>query len=198
MADATEDFRTQLSLDDQDEVMGKQKTSASPEQTTEQTPDQTTEETPVAIHFEDVSAAAFRVKSGIRNTPCVKSERLSELMGMEVFCKEDYMQVTGSFKERGARNALLLLDKEQKKIGVVTASAGNHALALAYHGKRMIKIYRNMYWARDFWYEKTIPSIKSHFMYRANFWSSINQSPFSLNNHATVRSNITALNGNQY
>lgn len=45
------------------------------------------------------------------------------------------MQYTGSFKERGARNALLSLSKAQKSAGVVCASAGNHALALAYHGK---------------------------------------------------------------
>ena len=43
---------------------------------------------------------------------------------MEVFFKEDYTQVTGSFKERGARNTLLSLSAEQKKIGVVAASAG--------------------------------------------------------------------------
>jgi len=90
---------------------------------------------PTKLHFEDVSAAAFRIRSSIRNTPCVKSERLSDILGMEVFCKEDYMQVTGSFKERGARNCLLLLSEEQKKLGVITASAGNHALALAYHGQ---------------------------------------------------------------
>ena len=46
------------------------------------------------------------------------------------FCKLDLLQRTGSFKERGARNALLLLDESQKKRGVVAASAGNHALGL--------------------------------------------------------------------
>jgi len=104
-------------------------------QATEKDSPVTNGEKPVKVYFEDVSAAAFRIRSGVRNTPCVKSERLSDLLGMEVFCKEDYMQVTGSFKERGARNSLLLLSDEQKKIGVVTASAGNHALALAYHGQ---------------------------------------------------------------
>lgn len=47
------------------------------------------------------------------------------------------MQITGSFKERGARNALNCLNENQKKVGVVTASAGNHALALSYHGKQL-------------------------------------------------------------
>ena len=49
-------------------------------------------------------------------------------------CKLDYLQRTGSFKERGARNALLLLTDEQRKRGVIAASAGNHAQGVAYHG----------------------------------------------------------------
>jgi len=89
------------------------------------------------VSFQDVSAAAYRVRSSIRCTPCGKSESLSDQYGMEVFCKQEYMQVTGSFKERGAANALLQLSDEQKKVGVVAASAGNHALALAYHGSQL-------------------------------------------------------------
>src|SRR4029077_6343371 len=54
---------------------------------------------------------------------------------MEVFCKLDNLQRTGSFKERGARNALAQLPDDQKKRGVIAASAGNHAQALAYQGK---------------------------------------------------------------
>lgn len=92
---------------------------------------------PVEVQFDDVSSAYYRIRSGIRNTPCKKSERLSSMLGMHVFCKQDFMQVTGSFKERGARNALILLSKEQKELGVIAASAGNHALALAYHGKEL-------------------------------------------------------------
>jgi threonine dehydratase len=56
---------------------------------------------------------------------------------MEVFCKLEYLQRTGSFKERGARNALLLLTPEQKHRGVIAASAGNHALGLACHGQEL-------------------------------------------------------------
>jgi threonine dehydratase len=59
---------------------------------------------------------------------------LTELTGMKVFCKLDNLQRTGSFKERGARNALSRLSAEQKKRGVIAASAGNHAQALAYQG----------------------------------------------------------------
>ena len=54
---------------------------------------------------------------------------------MQIFCKLDNLQRTGSFKERGARNALDQLSQEQKKRGVIAASAGNHAQALAYQGK---------------------------------------------------------------
>src|SRR5437870_9896142 len=54
---------------------------------------------------------------------------------MDIFCKFDNAQRTGSFKERAARNALAQLSPEQKKLGVIAASAGNHAQALAYQGK---------------------------------------------------------------
>jgi threonine dehydratase len=54
---------------------------------------------------------------------------------MKIFCKLEYLQRTGSFKERGARNALLQLSPEKKQRGVIAASAGNHALGLAYHAQ---------------------------------------------------------------
>merc|ERR1719400_1809342 len=56
---------------------------------------------------------------------------------MDIYLKKDYMQYTGSFKERGARYTLMMLPEEQKKRGVIAASAGNHALALAYHGGKL-------------------------------------------------------------
>jgi threonine dehydratase len=62
---------------------------------------------------------------------------LSDLTGAKIFCKLDLLQRTGSFKERGARNALLLLDDAARARGVVAASAGNHALGLAYHGRAL-------------------------------------------------------------
>ncbi|GMF64901.1 unnamed protein product [Phytophthora lilii] len=66
---------------------------------------------------------------------CEYSPLLSQRVGYELFLKKDHRQMTGSFKERGARNALLQLTEEEKKNGVVAASAGNHAQALAYHGQ---------------------------------------------------------------
>jgi threonine dehydratase len=86
------------------------------------------------VTFQDICAAAKRVAGHIYESPCPPSIPLSEATGMNIFCKLEYLQRTGSFKERGARNALALLTPEEKKRGVVAASAGNHALGLAYHG----------------------------------------------------------------
>jgi threonine dehydratase len=82
----------------------------------------------------DIEAARARIRGGIYESPCVESIPLSQLTGAHVYCKLDYLQRTGSFKERGARNALLQLSPEQRARGVIAASAGNHALGIAYHG----------------------------------------------------------------
>jgi threonine dehydratase len=89
----------------------------------------------MTVTLEDVRTAHERIRSGIYRSPCPPSIPLSDLTGCKVFCKLDLLQRTGSFKERGARNALLLLDEAQRARGVVAASAGNHALGLAYHGR---------------------------------------------------------------
>ncbi|XP_028176509.1 uncharacterized protein LOC114364523 isoform X1 [Ostrinia furnacalis] len=93
-------------------------------------------ENPQRISFEDVSAAAFRIQSGIVKTPCVKSH-MSSSFGMDVYLKNDFLQHTGSFKERGARNALLLLSKEVKERGVISASLGNHSQAISFHANQL-------------------------------------------------------------
>jgi threonine dehydratase len=89
------------------------------------------------VTFEDVSTAMYRVRDGVVRTSCKKSHFLSELCQAEVYLKHEFAQFTGSFKERGARNALMLLTPEEKKRGVIAASAGNHAQALAWHGSQM-------------------------------------------------------------
>ena len=107
----------------------------------------------LTVTFEDVSRALYRIQSGIKRTHCDLSKYLSEICGCNIYLKKDFTQFTGSFKERsacinicalfltskfigrGGRNALMLLSPEAKKKGVITASAGNHALALAWHGK---------------------------------------------------------------
>ena len=87
--------------------------------------------------FEDVSTAHFRIRNGVVRTPLVRSRQLSAVTEMNIFLKHEWQQATGSFKERGARNSLLALTDAQRKKGVVAASAGNHALALAYHGAEL-------------------------------------------------------------
>ncbi len=87
------------------------------------------------VTFKDIEAARQRIEGAVYYSPCPHSIPLSEITGMEIFCKLDNLQRTGSFKERGARNALAQLPPEQQKRGVIAASAGNHAQALAYQGK---------------------------------------------------------------
>lgn len=87
------------------------------------------------ISFADIEAARGRIKGAVCETPCFSSNALSDLTGLTIFCKHEELQHTGSFKERGARNALMQLPNEQQKRGVIAASAGNHAQALAYQGK---------------------------------------------------------------
>lgn len=79
-----------------------------------------------------------RKKEKIKICPiCCQKSRLSDAMGIDLYLKKDFLQTTGSFKERGARYALVMLTEEQKKIGVISASLGNHALALSYHGYKL-------------------------------------------------------------
>ena len=87
------------------------------------------------VTFHDIQEAANRIAGHVIQSPCPCSIPLSEATGLKIFCKLEYLQRTGSFKERGARNALLLLGEEQMKRGVIAASAGNHALGLAYHAQ---------------------------------------------------------------
>jgi threonine dehydratase len=87
------------------------------------------------VTFQDIEAARKRIADAVYYSPCRASIPLSEITGMEIFCKFDNLQRTGSFKERGARNALAQLSADQQKRGVIAASAGNHAQALAYQGE---------------------------------------------------------------
>src|SRR5690349_9115687 len=90
---------------------------------------------PPMLSLDDIRAATGRIAGAINVSPCPESPALSELTGSRIFCKLESLQRTGSFKERGARNALLLLAPDQRRRGVIAASAGNHALALACHGR---------------------------------------------------------------
>lgn len=89
----------------------------------------------MSVTFQDIESAAERIRGHVVETPCPASIPLSEATGMQVYCKLEHLQRTGSFKERGARNALTLLDNAKRRAGVIAASAGNHALGLAYHSR---------------------------------------------------------------
>ena len=86
---------------------------------------------------DDIRAAAERIKGAVIRTPMMKSYTLSEIVDAEVWLKFENLQFTAAYKERGALNKLLQLDESERARGVVAASAGNHAQAVAYHGRRL-------------------------------------------------------------
>lgn len=86
---------------------------------------------------DDVREAASRIESRIMRTPLVHAAKLSALTGADIWLKLENLQYTGAFKERGALNKLLLLTPEERKRGVIAASAGNHAQGLAYHARAL-------------------------------------------------------------
>jgi threonine dehydratase len=88
------------------------------------------------IGLADVVAARERLNGAIYNTPCPHSQMLSGLTGQQVYLKLENLQMTGSFKERGALNRIAMLTREQAARGVVAASAGNHAQGVAYHATK--------------------------------------------------------------
>jgi len=87
--------------------------------------------------IDDIRAAAARIEGAVIHTPMMKSETLSEIVDAEVWLKFENLQFTAAYKERGALNKLLQLTEEERARGVVAASAGNHAQAVAYHGRRL-------------------------------------------------------------
>jgi threonine dehydratase len=89
------------------------------------------------VPLSEIVAARSRLNGAIVHTQCIESAALGELTGTRLFCKQEFLQRTGSFKERGARNALAQLPPGQARTGVIAASAGNHALGLAWHGRAL-------------------------------------------------------------
>ena len=88
---------------------------------------------PPTITLADIQQARERVRDHVYLSPCPHSVMLSKLTGQEIYLKLENLQMTGSFKERGALNRLSLLTQEEASRGVVAASAGNHAQGVAYH-----------------------------------------------------------------
>ena len=88
------------------------------------------------ISLVDIQAARNRIRDRVILTPTSYSETLSRAAGNTLYLKLENLQVTGSFKERGALNRILTMTDDEKKRGVITASAGNHGQAVAYHAAK--------------------------------------------------------------
>ena len=88
------------------------------------------------VTFTKIKEAVARIRDSIFLSPCVRSEMFSKLTGNSIFFKLENLQMTGSYKERGALNRILLLTDDERRRGVIAASAGNHAQAVAYHATK--------------------------------------------------------------
>ena len=84
-----------------------------------------------------IQEAAQRIRDGVIETPCTRTRAFRDLAPGNHYLKLENLQRTGSFKDRGALNRMLRLTEAERARGVVTASAGNHAQAVAYHGGRL-------------------------------------------------------------
>ncbi|MCB1508377.1 MAG: threonine ammonia-lyase [Hyphomicrobiaceae bacterium] len=89
------------------------------------------------VSLADIERAAGLLAGNILPTPCLEAPKLSRLTGAEVYVKYENLQVTNSFKERGAFIRLSALSEEERRRGVIAMSAGNHAQAVAYHAQRL-------------------------------------------------------------
>src|SRR6187397_1844003 len=93
--------------------------------------------TTVRPSIDDIRAAAARIDGSVIKTPMLRSRVLSDMVEADFWIKFENLQFTAAYKERGALNKLLQLTDEERQRGVVAASAGNHAQAVAYHGRRL-------------------------------------------------------------
>ncbi len=91
----------------------------------------------MSVELKDIRAAAKVIAGHVVRTPCMHSRTLSEITGAEVWLKFENHQFTASFKERGALNKLSSLTAEERRVGVIACSAGNHAQGVAYHAHRL-------------------------------------------------------------
>ena len=91
----------------------------------------------VTVTLADIEAARRTIGTQVLRTPMLPAPKLSELTGAQVWVKYENLQVTNSFKERGALNKLAALSAAERKRGVIAMSAGNHAQAVAYHARRL-------------------------------------------------------------
>ncbi len=105
------------------------------------------------VTLESIEAAATRIGPSIYESPLVHSKTLSRLSGNAIFLKLENLQMTGSFKERGALNRILTMTDDERRQGVIAASAGNHGQGVAYHAtQRSIPV--------QIWMPRSTPLIK--------------------------------------
>jgi len=91
----------------------------------------------MTLTLQDIQEARTRIQDSVNLTPCSPTTVFGDLVACTLAFKFENLQRTGSFKARGAGNKLLQLTEHERALGVVTASAGNHAQAVAYHAARL-------------------------------------------------------------
>ncbi len=89
------------------------------------------------VSFEAIEEASEELKAVVQRTPTIISPWLSHVIDGEVYLKLENLQITGSFKARGAYTCMNRLSREEKSRGIITMSSGNHALAVGYHAQKM-------------------------------------------------------------
>lgn len=89
------------------------------------------------VGLSDIQKAAERIAGKVRHTPVLRGDKLDSLLGAEVYFKPENLQITGSFKIRGATNKILSLSEEDRAKGIIASSSGNHAQGVAYAAKML-------------------------------------------------------------
>ncbi len=89
------------------------------------------------VGLSDIQKAAERIAGKVRHTPILRGDKLDSLFGAEVYFKPENLQITGSFKIRGATNKILSLSEEDRAKGIIASSSGNHAQGVAYAAKML-------------------------------------------------------------
>src|SRR6202790_4236074 len=92
---------------------------------------------PMTITLADIEAARRKLAGVILRTPMLPAPKLSDITSADVYVKYENLQVTNSFKDRGAFVKLAALTADERRRGVIAMSAGNHAQAVAYHARRL-------------------------------------------------------------
>lgn len=89
----------------------------------------------LAVNLQNIKEAAERLAPYVKHTPILRSEKLDDVLGCQVYFKPECLQKTGSFKIRGATNKILSMSDEEKAKGIIASSSGNHAQGVAFAAK---------------------------------------------------------------